>query len=617
MKINCFILVVTMLFFAEQAANAQVPTPVACYNFSGNLNEANGGTPLTPINGLGTYVVGPTFCGVDSMYHWDLTQGLNLVIGSAFSLTNYTIEMLFKFESPYPRSWQRIIDFKNNTIDQGFYTINNNVQMYPSYTGTSNMAPPDTWFRLFFTRDSTNNVLGIYINNNLELTFTDNGNFGTFISNLILFKDDIQVQNEEAAGMIDYLRIYNQPLTYAQIQEIVNNSNIAPIITLSSPADTIICNGQSVTLSVSGASDYLWNTGETTPSITVTPSVTTTYSVVGKNYILCSKTCQSDSVATIVSIQPAPTVTVTGNAPICVGDSLLLTASGATNYSWSPPTGLSNTAGAAVKAIPTSNITYTVTGAINGCSDSMQTPVIVNPLPELTTNLTTACAGQTVTLTATGGTSYTWSAGTTVTGATTATANPIVNSIYTVTSTGSSCSDTTQVLVESPQANFEITLGECSVAYTNISTLAKSYQWDFGDGIISTDETPNHSYATSGEYIVELTAISNIGCLDSTSIPIQAEGQESTLFVPNSFSPNGDGINDSFKVGSTDLLEFDAKIFNRWGEKIHSWNDPTEGWDGTVKGAIVSDGAYTYIIKARSTCGNVDYEYRGVIVVVR
>src|SRR5262245_18917915 len=113
----------TVIALSIQFGHAQAPSPVACYNFSGNLQEASGGTSMTTVNGAGTYSSGAAACGTDSFYNWAIDQGLSLSIGTIFPKNNYTIELLFKFTtSPYPRSWQRIIDFLNNTSDLGFYT---------------------------------------------------------------------------------------------------------------------------------------------------------------------------------------------------------------------------------------------------------------------------------------------------------------------------------------------------------------------------------------------------------------------------------------------------------------------------------------------------------------
>ena len=80
---------------------------------------------------------------------------------------------------------------------------------------------------------------------------------------------------------------------------------------------------------------------------------------------------------------------------------------------------------------------------------------------------------------------------------------------------------------------------------------------------------------------------------------------ESKLDMPNAFSPNGDGINDVYKAkeGYQSLTEFHAYIFNRWGQKLFEWTDPSEGWDGTYKGKPVKQGVYFVLVEAKGADG--------------
>lgn len=87
--------------------------------------------------------------------------------------------------------------------------------------------------------------------------------------------------------------------------------------------------------------------------------------------------------------------------------------------------------------------------------------------------------------------------------------------------------------------------------------------------------------------------------------PITVSISESQLQMPNAFTPNGDGINDIYKAksGYQSLVEFHAYIFNRWGQKLFEWSDPSQGWDGTYKGKAVKDGVYFVLVKAKGADG--------------
>lgn len=196
---------------------------------------------------------------------------------------------------------------------------------------------------------------------------------------------------------------------------------------------TAICSGSSSTLTASGAISYLWNTGETTAAITVSPTGTTGYTVTGVDGNGCSN---MDMVSITVNALPSVSVTAS-SATICSGSSSTLTASGATSYLWN--TGETTTA---IAVSPTGATSYTVTGVDgNGCSNTDVVSITVNALPSVSINASSAsiCSGTSATLTANGAVSYLWN-----TGATTSvvSVSPTGNTSYTVTGTdGNGCSD--------------------------------------------------------------------------------------------------------------------------------------------------------------------------------
>ena len=93
---------------------------------------------------------------------------------------------------------------------------------------------------------------------------------------------------------------------------------------------------------------------------------------------------------------------------------------------------------------------------------------------------------------------------------------------------------------------------------------------------------------------------------------------ESELTIPNAFSPNGDGINDVFKVKYKSLVRFNAYVFNRWGQQLYQWNlaNIDDGWDGTYKGRQVKDGVYFIVVEAEGSDGR-KYKIKGDINILR
>ncbi|MBO3097921.1 Ig-like domain-containing protein [Gelidibacter pelagius] len=241
--------------------------------------------------------------------------------------------------------------------------------------------------------------------------------------------------------------------------------------------DQSICAGSSATLTATGGSTYLWSTGATTASISVSPSSTTTYSVTA--YDSTGKYSHIDEVK--VTVNSMPTVSVGKNITITSGESTKLTASGAQSYKWS-----TGETGASINVSPTSTTTYTVTGTRNGC-DAIATVKVIVEKPQVVVARAGGnkdiCQGSPVTLTATGGDRYLWS-----TGAKTAsiTVNPKTTTKYSVTAYIGEASGTDEATVKvSPKPNVKIVNGsEAAILEGEFITLsaqgANRYEWSNG-----------------------------------------------------------------------------------------------------------------------------------------
>jgi gliding motility-associated-like protein len=152
-------------------------------------------------------------------------------------------------------------------------------------------------------------------------------------------------------------------------------------------------------------------------------------------------------------------------------------------------------------------------------------------------------------------------------------------------------------------ANPLLGVAPLTVSFTNTSNNAIFSIWNFGDSL-STDTTFNPSFIFNqdGEYIVSLVSISANGCTDTSETTIVVEKIE--LTIPNVFSPNGDGINDTFRVIAKGYKLLKGEIYNRWGMKLYEWDKPNASWDGrTTTGMIVPEGTYFYAITIEDTEG--------------
>lgn len=202
-----------------------------------------------------------------------------------------------------------------------------------------------------------------------------------------------------------------------------------------------ICIGTSTTLTAStNAFSYTWQPmGTSVPTVVVSPTVNTSYTVTGTG----TNGCTFPKVIT-VTVNPLPTLTITGNSTVCVGSSVVQSVAGAVTYTWSTSANSSS-----VTLTPTVNSTYTVTGTdANSCVNTQTTGIslVANPTVSIVGNLT-VCAGNSTTITASGASTYSWD-----NGATTAAVvlSPSVTSTYTVIATAStSCIDIKTITVTS------------------------------------------------------------------------------------------------------------------------------------------------------------------------
>lgn len=169
-----------------------------------------------------------------------------------------------------------------------------------------------------------------------------------------------------------------------------------------------------------------------------------------------------------------------------------------------------------------------------------------------------------------------------------------------------------------------VSVFDSQIAFNNQSTGADSYSWDFGDGSPnSTQENPVHTFPSdeAGGYVVWLTAYSPLGCPDSTYRAITIN-EELIFWVPNTFTPDDDDFNQTFQAIFTsgyDPFDFNLYIFNRWGEVIWESHDDSVGWDATygVDGRPVQDGTYTWKIDFKTTLNDERIEVVGHVNVLR
>jgi len=185
------------------------------------------------------------------------------------------------------------------------------------------------------------------------------------------------------------------------------------------------------------------------------------------------------------------------------------------------------------------------------------------------------------------------------------------------TITGSAIISTNSPLNTNAYADIQTVLISTSVNFYFTGSGAVNYLWDFGDGTTSNAQNPSHTYTLPGEYTVVLVV--NTGapdfCTDSVQIIITVY-EPSKVTIPNVFTPNNDGANETFRVESEGLETEEMLIYNRWGKQIFSWSEVGGEWDGTINGEKAADGIYYYIFNANGNDG-VEYRSNGTVTLLR
>ncbi len=282
---------------------------------------------------------------------------------------------------------------------------------------------------------------------------------------------------------------------------------VNPIPTVNGGIDQSVCAGGSATLSGSGASTYTWS-GGVTNGVAFIPTVTTTYTVTGTSAAGCVGTDQ-----VTINVTAGPVAAIAGGAAVCLGNQVTLTASpiGAT-YLWMPGGATTQT----LTVSPTSTTSYTLTVSLPGCGSSNATQsVTVNPLPTVNAGIDqSTCAGGTVTISGSGGTTYSWdnsvSNGVAFT--------PLATATYTVSTTNANgCTNTDQVLVTVNPIPTVNGGNDQTVCVGGTATLsgsgASTYTWSGGvtNGVAFTP-TVTSTYTVTGT--------STAGCVGTDQVTI-------------------------------------------------------------------------------------------------
>jgi len=339
----------------------------------------------------------------------------------------------------------------------------------------------------------------------------------------------------------------------------------------------------------------------------------------------------------IVTVHSAPNVKAGADTTICRNSNINLQATGATEYTWRPVAGISCTS--CSNPVVTSDTTalYSVTGKNEyGCTATDSVTVkVIQPVHVSLSKGDTLCNGESKQLVASGAHSYQWSPALFLSDA--ATAQPTFNAVkdttmaYLVVGTDEkSCfKDTASIKVKVypiPQMQVKqsaITAsagGEIKLETISSPDVTK---WKWSPAIWLSNPSAASPVAQPRESITYTVVAANDGaCITRAQIAVTVVCNGSNIFVPNTFSPNGDGVNEKFYPQGTGLYNIKSfRVFNRWGqlvfEKLNiAANNPADGWDGTFKGQKLMPDVFVYIIEVMCV-NNTIVPVKGNITLIR
>ena len=334
------------------------------------------------------------------------------------------------------------------------------------------------------------------------------------------------------------------------VDTVVKKIKVVDKPTIVAAGAPVICRDRNTTLTASGGRTYVWDASSTLsclncPNPIAQPDTNTIYRVTGTDSNGCVNT---DTV--LIRVQQRFRVTVGGGDTLCLGEFARLTATGAENYTWTPPLNMSNPGSGFTTVRPDSTTTYMLVGYDNNnCFyDTGYIRIVVYPIPN----------------------------------------------------------------VDILREQIQITIGDTVHLTSTSSADVTAWRWTPSAGLSCATCPSPIAKPTRQSSTYELLVTNGGGCIARDQVTIVTICNGGNIFIPNTFSPNGDGMNDVFYPRGKGVYGIKAmRIFSRWGELLYERtnfvpNDVTAGWNGTYQGKKLTPDVYVYVIDI--VCDN-DYVF--------
>jgi gliding motility-associated-like protein len=396
------------------------------------------------------------------------------------------------------------------------------------------------------------------------------------------------------------------------------------------PKDTLICKIDDLQIGVTGSGTVVWSpnyniSNVNIPNPIVSPDVTTTYTATFTDAFGC---IGSDDVK--INVVDKVTQGSDYDTTICTGDAIQLRlASNALYYTWTPNNGsLNSTTIKNPTAKPTAPTDYVVLGKIsNICFAQNTIKVKPVPYPDVVAPPVSVCFGNSTQLQASGGTIYNWSPRTYLNSTTIpnpTVTNPLSSVVYTLTVRDVlGCPKPTQKFVQLNVVKINANAGprDTSVVLGQplqlFATGGTNFLWLPDNRWLSRTDINNPIALPQSdiEYIVQVSDAN--GCKGLDSIRVKLYRVAPGLYVPNAFTPNGDGKNDIFRpvvlgIKSLDLFQ----VYNRFGQMVYSGTDIAKGWDGTFGGRPQDPANFVWVAEATDYTGK-KIKRKGNVILIR
>lgn len=339
-----------------------------------------------------------------------------------------------------------------------------------------------------------------------------------------------------------------------------------------------------------------------------------------------------DSMDREITVHPLPEISAGSDTVICLKDAAQLMGTGGTSYVWSPAGYLSCTNCASPLASPPNKTVYTVIGTDdNNCSDTDDVEVnIKTKVVALAAEGGDLCVDEKMALSVKGGRDYLWtpSDGLDNDKSSNPVASPRNNIKYRVVSFEASCiPDTDYVDIKVHPKPTVTATGEKTLIAGNSTTLIaqgeriQRFKWTPAD-VLSCSDCADPIATPAKTTIFNVSVFTDKNCQDSDKVTITVLCDESQVFIPNTFTPNGDGQNDVFYPRGNGIDQVKSfRIYNRWGELVYErkefkMNDASSGWNGTFKGQQLPPDVFVYSVEAYCASGEV-FSWKGDVSLLR